>query len=125
MTDPHRDRLSSEARSRAERTIEVAGVFADNAEQILAALPDVPDGHVLVGVVDAHHAFTGTHHVPTESMVEHVPALEQGGGWAMVFPPGTTRADIERRTTELAEINRQRIATIDRIVRRRKTGPTV
>jgi hypothetical protein len=43
----------------------------------------------------------------------------------MVFPPGTTRADIERRTTELAEINRQRIATIDRIVRRRKTGPTV
>jgi hypothetical protein len=110
--------LSPEARARAGRTIEVAAVFADHAEVIIAALPDVPDGHVLVAIVDDSHAFAGTHHVDTTSMVERVPELE-GGGWAMVFPPGTTQADIERRTAELADINRKRIAAIDRILSRR------
>jgi hypothetical protein len=110
--------LSPEARARAHRTIEVAAVFADHAEVIIAALPDVPDGHVLVGIVDDSHAFTGTHHVDTASMVERVPELEDGG-WAMVFPAGTTHADIERRTAELAAINRRRIAAIDRILARR------
>jgi hypothetical protein len=110
--------LSPEARARAGRTIEVAAVFAEHAELIVAELPSVPDGHVLVAIVDDSHAFTGTHHVETASMVERVPELE-GGGWAMVFPPGTTRADIERRTAELVEINRKRIAAIDRIRARR------
>jgi len=40
----------------------------------------------------------------------------------MVFPPGTTRDDITRRTAELADINKQRIAAIDRIAARRE-GP--
>ena len=110
--------LSPEARARAGRTIEVAAVFAEHAEVIIAALPGVPDGHVLVAVVDDSHAFTGTHHVDTASMVERVPELE-GDGWAMVFPPGTTHADIARRTAELADINRKRIAAIDRIRARR------
>jgi hypothetical protein len=110
--------LSDEARARAGRTIEVAAVFAENADVIIAALPDLPDAHVLVAVVDGAHEFTGTHHVPNGSLVEQVPALE-GDGWAMVFPPGSTRADIERRTRELAEINQARIAAIDRINARR------
>ncbi|MDT4893238.1 MAG: hypothetical protein QOE97_2273 [Pseudonocardiales bacterium] len=118
MSDVHEPRFSPEARARAERTIEVAAVFAANADAILAAMPDVPPGHVLVGIVDADHAFAGTHHVETESMVTRVPELE-AGGWAMVFPQGTVRDDIVRRTVELAEINRQRIAAIDRIVARR------
>lgn len=110
--------VSPEARARAHRTIEVAAVFADHADVIIAALPDVPAGHVLVAVVDASHAFTGMHHVDTAAMVQHVPELE-GDGWAMVFPPGTTEADIARRTADLADINRKRIAAIDRITARR------
>ncbi len=113
--------LSPEARARATRTRQVAGVFADNAEAIMQALADVPDGHVLVAVVDADHDFTGTHHVHTETMVERVPELESGG-WAMVFPAGTTREDIRRRTAELADIAGKRIAAIDRITARRDAG---
>jgi hypothetical protein len=110
--------LSPQARERAGRTIGAAAVFAAHVELIVAALPDVPDAHVLIAVVDESHEFTGTHHVATESLVDRVPELE-GTGWAMVFPPGTTRADVERRTRELAEINEARIAAIDRINARR------
>jgi hypothetical protein len=116
--DAHAPRFSPEARARAERTIGVADVFAANVETILEALPYVPDGFVLVGLVDVEHNFAGLHQIATATMVDEVPQLE-GEGWAMVFPPGTTRADIERRTAELADINRQRIAAIDRIVARR------
>jgi hypothetical protein len=113
--------LSPEARARAARTVEVAGVFAANTDQILAALADVAEGHVLVAIVDQEHSFDGTYHVHTETMVERVPELE-AGGWAMVFPLGTTRADIARRTSDLADIASQRIAAIDRILTRRAAG---
>jgi hypothetical protein len=119
MTHAHEARFSPEARARAVQTIEVAAVFAAEADEILAALADVPAGHVLVAVVDDAQDFTGTHHVPTDTMVERVPELESEGGWAMVFPLGTTRHDIDRRTAELADINRKRIAAIDRIIARR------
>ena len=49
--------LSQEARDRAERTVTAAGVFADHAEHIHESLPDVPDEHVLVALVDAGHAL--------------------------------------------------------------------
>ena len=117
--DAHAPRFSPEARARAEATIEVAAVFASSADEVLAALAYVPDGFVLVGIVDATHAFTGLHQIATATMVDEVPQLE-GDGWAMVFPPGTTADDIARRTSELADINRQRIAAIDRIVSRRE-----
>jgi len=111
--------LSPEARARAGRTIDVAAVFAEHAEAIVAALPDVPEGHVLVGVVDHEHVFTGTHHVEKATMVERVPDLEGPEGWAMVFTPGATVADVRRRATELADIAARRIAAIDRITGRR------
>lgn len=111
--------VSPQARARAGRTIGVAAVFAENAERILAALSDVPDGHVLIAVVDHEHVFTGTHHVDKATMVERVPDLEGPDGWAMVFTPGATIADIRRRATELADIARQRVAAIDRITARR------
>jgi hypothetical protein len=110
--------LSPEAKARAVRTIEVAGVFASQAEVIVAALPDVPEGHVLVALVDAEHAFTGTHHVEKADLVARVPELE-GDGWAMVFSPGTSVEDVRSRTAELADIARARIAAIDRILSRR------
>ena len=115
--DAHAPRFSPQARARAERTIDVADIFAANVEAILEALPYVPDGFVLVGLVDVEHNFAGLHQIATATIVEEVPQLE-GEGWAMVFPPGTTRDDIERRTAELADINRQRIAAIDRILAR-------
>ena len=122
MTDPHAPRHSDAARERAERTIAVADVFAENVHQIMDALPYVPDGFVLVAVVDADHNFTGLHQVPTDSMVTDVPALEGDGGWAMVFVPGSSHEDALRRTAELADINRQRIAAIDRIRAKRETA---
>lgn len=110
--------LSPEAKARAVRTIEVATVFADNAELIVAELPDVPDGHVLVALVDADHAFVGTHHVEKANLVERVPQIESDG-WAMVFSPGASVEDVRRRTTEMGDIARARIAAIDRILSRR------
>jgi hypothetical protein len=111
--------LSPEARARAGRTIEVAGVFAEHAEVIVAALPDVPEGHVLIALVDHQHEFAGTHHVEKATMVERVPELEGPDGWAMVFTPGATVDDVRRRTAEMADIAGKRIAAIDRITARR------
>ncbi|PZS13667.1 MAG: hypothetical protein DLM57_16120 [Pseudonocardiales bacterium] len=115
--------LSPQARARAGRTIDVSAVFAENAEAIVAALPDVPDGHVLVAVVDHQHVFAGTHHVEKATMVERVPELEGPEGWAMVFTPGATVGDVRRRTAEMAEIAGRRIAAIDRITARRGDAP--
>lgn len=112
---------SPEARERAYRTVLVADVFADNAEVIVAALPDLPEGSVLVAVVDADHAFGGTHRVERHELVERVPELEADGGWAMVFSPGVSVDDVRRRTDEMASIASQRAAAIERIVARRGT----
>ncbi len=110
--------LSPEARLRAERTVAVAGVFADHAEVIVARLLEVPNGHVLVAVVDTDEDFAGLHHVHRETLVERVPELE-GGGWSLVFSPGSTVEDVRRRTTEMASLAQQRMAAIDRINARR------
>ena len=110
--------LSPEAKARAVRTIDVAAVFADNAEVIVARLDDVPGTHVLVALVDTEHEFTGTHHVDKAELVQRVPELE-GEGWAMVFSPGATVDDVQRRSAEMADIARARIAAIDRILGRR------
>ena len=111
---------SPEARARAARTADAAGVFADHAEHIVAALPEVPDGHVLVAVVDDDHAFAGTHHVEQERLVERVPELEGEGGWAMVFTAGVDEAAVRRRTEEMAAIARRRGEMIDRILAKRE-----
>jgi hypothetical protein len=114
--------FSPAARERAGRTAEVAAVFADQAEVIVAELPEVPEGHVLVAVVDAEHVFGGVHHVDRAELVQRVPELEPPGGWAMVFSAGTTVGEVRRRTKEMASIARQRVAAIDRIIARR--GPS-
>jgi len=111
--------LSPEARIRAGKTVEIATIFADNAEVIVAALPGVPEGHVLVAVVDDDHHFTGMHHVEQTALAERVPELEHPGGWAMVFSPGSTVEDVRRRAGEMGDIARQRAAAIDRITARR------
>jgi hypothetical protein len=113
--------LSPEARLRAERTVAVAAVFADHAEVIVAQLPEVPQGHVLVAVVDSEEDFAGLHHVDRETLVERVPQLESGG-WSLVFSPGSTVDDVQRRTTEMASLARQRMDAIDRINARRASG---
>jgi hypothetical protein len=107
--------FSPQARERAHRTVLVADVFAEHAEVIVAELPSVPDGHVLVAVVDLTHSFTGMHHVDRGELVQKVPELEGEGGWAMVFSPGSSVDDIRRRTDEMASIAQQRAAAIDRI----------
>jgi hypothetical protein len=114
--------VSAEARDRAGRTVEVAAVFAANAELIVSRLPDVPEGHVLVAVVDGSHAFSGTHHVEQTDLVMRMPELEQTGGWAMVFSPGSSIDDVRRRTDEMADLARRRAAAIDRITARRASS---
>jgi hypothetical protein len=109
---------SVEARAAAEGKALAAGVFADNAEVIAAALPDVPDGHVLIAVVDELQQFTGTHHVPNDEIAARVPELE-GSGWAMVFTTGSDAADVRRRTDEMATLARRRAEMITRIRTRR------
>jgi FKBP-type peptidyl-prolyl cis-trans isomerase 2 len=111
--------LSPQAQERARATIVVAEVFEANADEIAAAVADVAEGHVLVAVVDGEHEFAGIHHVSTDELVETVPSLEAGGGWAMVFSAGADADHVRRRTAEMASIARQRIDAIDRIIRRR------
>jgi hypothetical protein len=89
-------------------------VFAENADAIVAALTDVPAGHVLVAIVDATHAFAGTHHVAKDEIVARVPELE-GDGWAMVFASASDVADVRRRTDEMASLARRRAEMITRI----------
>jgi hypothetical protein len=107
--------FSPEARERAHRTVLVADVFADHAEIIVAELSNLAGSAVLVAVVDSGHSFAGTHHVERTELVERVPQLEVGGGWAMVFSPGVNADDVRRRTDEMASIAAQRAAAIDRI----------
>ncbi len=111
--------LSPEARQRAEQTVLVAEIFGANADQIAAAVADVPAEHVLVALVDAEHAFAGTYHVRKADLVDIVPSLEGEGGWAMVFSAGADADHVRRRTAEMASIARQRVDAIERIVARR------
>jgi metallophosphoesterase superfamily enzyme len=111
--------LSPEAQARARRTIMVAAVFDEHADEIEAAVVEVSDGEVLVAVVDAQHEFAGLHRVETNDLIERVAALE-GPGWAMVFSPGADAASVRRRTAEMAGIAAQRIAAIERINARRE-----
>jgi len=118
MTVPNHGDYSPEARSAALDKARAATVFAEHAEIIVAALPDVPDGHVLVAVVDDAHSFTGTHHVPQDEIVARIPELESGG-WAMVFTHGIDVDDVRRRTDEMGALARRRAEMIDRIASRR------
>jgi hypothetical protein len=111
--------FSPRARADAEGKQRAAAVFAEHAEVIVAALPDVPAGHVLVAIVDDEQAFAGTHHVAQEQIVERVPELEGDGGWAMVFTVGIGVEDVRRRAEEMAVLARRRAETIDRIIARR------
>jgi hypothetical protein len=111
---------SPQARERAGRTADAAVVFAEHAEIIVAALPQVPSDHVLVAVVDVSHEFGGTHHVAQEHLVERVPQLEGDGGWAMVFTVAEVE-DVRRRAAEMAALARRRAEMIDRILARRGT----
>ncbi len=112
--------LSPQARERAAQTVEVADVFAENAEVIVARLPELPDQHVLVVVVDATRQVTGLHHVAQADLVMRVPELETSGGWAMVFSPTSTAEDVRRRAQEMASIAQKRAEAIDRITARRE-----
>ena len=111
--------LSPEAQERARLTVQVAAVFGAYADRIARDVLDLPDGHVLVAVVDGGHEFLGTHHVDKAEMVARIPELEGPGGWAMVFSPGADAEHVRRRAGEMAAIAQQRIETIERIRARR------
>ena len=94
-------------------------MFAEHAEVIVAALPDVPDGHVLVAVVDDGHGSAAPTTSAQDELVERVPELEGDGGWAMVFTSGAELADVRRRTDEMATLAARRREMIDRILAKR------
>jgi hypothetical protein len=109
---------SEDARDAAQGKARAAGVFADNAEVIVAALPDLPEGHVLVALVGHDHEFAGTHHVPQDALIVRIPELE-ARGWAMVFTDGTDADTVRRRADEMATLARRRAEMITRIRTRR------
>lgn len=109
---------SEDARTAAQGKARAAEVFADNAEVIVAALPDLPEGHVLVAIVGHDHEFAGTHQVPQDALIVRIPELE-AQGWAMVFTEGTDVDAVRRRTQEMATLARRRAEMITRIRTRR------
>ncbi|UQX87790.1 hypothetical protein M6D93_16000 [Jatrophihabitans telluris] len=107
--------LTPEQIEKSRRTIRAAGVFAENAEQIVAFVAELPDEHVVVAVVNADYDFDGTHHVATTELVERVPALEGPDGWAMVFSQGADSDHVAARTAEMIALAEKRIEMIERI----------
>ena len=116
--------LSPEQIERSQRTIQAAGVFAENAPIIVAQVAELPDDHVVVAVVTTDYEFAGTHHVARTELVERVPALEDDG-WAMVFSPGADHDHVAARTREMISLADKRIEMIRRINGRRgaQSGP--
>ena len=112
--------FSPEARERAHHKARAAEVFSDNAEAIVAALPDVPDGHVLVAVVDELQSFNGMYYVAEDELVARVPELESRyRGWAMVFKSDSDLDAVRRRSGEMGVLARRRAEMITRILARR------
>jgi hypothetical protein len=112
--------LTPEAKERARRTMAVAAVMAEHADEIAAATGVLPERHVLVAVVDSDNAFAGTYQVSETELIERIAELEGPSGLAMVFSRGIEPAHVHGRTSELASIAEQRIATIERITARRE-----
>jgi hypothetical protein len=110
--------VSPEQIEKSRRTIRAAGVFADNAEVIVARVVEVPEEHVVVAVVTHDYRFDGVHHVPRQELVEKVPALEEPGGWAMVFSPGADVEHVSSRTAEMIALAERRIAMLEKIAAR-------
>ncbi|MEO6703617.1 MAG: hypothetical protein ABI140_16990 [Jatrophihabitantaceae bacterium] len=114
--------VSPEQIERSRQTIRAAGVFADNAERIVAHVAELPDDHVVVAVVTADHEFAGVHHVSRLELVERVPELEGPHGWAMVFSDGADHEHIAARTSEMISLADKRIEMISRIAARRSNA---
>ena len=117
--------FSPEARERADRTVAVAAIFGDHAELIVSQLPDVPEGSVLVAVVDNSHEFAGTHHVGQAELPERIPQLEADGGWAMVFSYPATVEDVQRRAADLASTASKRASLVAMNIRVAQRLPEV
>ena len=117
MTTMHGD-YSPEARTAAEGKARAANVFAEHAELIVAALPDVPEGHVLVAVVDEPTRSPAPITSRRTSIVARMQELE-ADGWAMVFTSGSSVGDVRRRTDEMGQLARRRAEMITRILARR------
>jgi hypothetical protein len=111
--------ISPEQVEKSRRTIKAAGVFAENAETIVAHVDALPDEHVVVAVVTSSYDFNGVHHVSRQELVERVPALEGPDGWAMVFSPGADAEHISARTAEMIALAEKRIAMLEKIAARR------
>ena len=112
--------LTPEAKERARRTIAIASVLAEHADEIAAATVALPERHVLVALVDSDNAYLGTHVVDETELIERIADLEGPNGSAMVFTRDIEPAHVHTRTSELASIAEQRIVTIERIIARRE-----
>src|ERR1700727_2709749 len=112
--------LPREGRERARRTIAVSQVIAEHADEIAEATLTLPEGHVLVALVDSGNEFAGMHWVGESELIERIADLEGPGGSAMVFSRSIEAAHVHGRTSELASIAKKRIETIDRITARRE-----
>ncbi|MDQ1732928.1 MAG: hypothetical protein QOK10_3087 [Pseudonocardiales bacterium] len=115
--------ISPDQIEKSRRTIRAAGVFADNADAIVAYVGRLPEEHVVVAVVTSDYVFDGVHHVSRQELVERVPALEGPDGWAMVFSPGADAAHVDARTSEMIALAERRIEMLEKIAARRAAPP--
>jgi hypothetical protein len=106
--------LSPAAVERAQRSIKAAPVFAEHADIIAAQTPELASDDVLVAVVDADFAFTGTWVVARAEVVARVPELE-GTGWAMVCSHKSDAEQIRYRAGEMSSLAAKRIEMIARV----------
>ena len=107
--------LTPAALERARQTERVAPVFGAHAAEIVAAVEELPDGHVVVAVVDGDFFFRGTNHVHTDEIIVEVERLENGDGWAMVFSAGHDEEAVLRRVEEMIKIAAARANLIEKL----------
>lgn len=89
---------------RPKQTIHAAELFHDNACAIARACADASAGEVVVTTVDYENMeFGGVWTISLNEVTHKVPELE-AGGWALIFAPGTSREEVEKRCLQLARL---------------------
>jgi hypothetical protein len=110
-------RPTPQAIERARQTIEVAGIFMNNAPAIAGACAEAAPGEVVVAVAGPERRFRGVFLRPLVKLYETVMSQEPGG-WILVFSPGDSLPEIELRCRKMASYAEARHRLASRIASR-------
>jgi hypothetical protein len=110
-------RPTPQAIERARQSIEVAGVFKDNAPAIARACAEAAPSEIVVAVADPAARFDGVFICPLSRLYDTVMGQEPGA-WTLVFSPGDTIPEIELRCHKMARYAEARYKLASRIASR-------